>query len=68
MEVMAKKKPQKRDSELKHPNVVLVRLTDEEVAALHAYMNSQEIRPERPGVLVFSLRRFLTERGFLKPN
>jgi hypothetical protein len=62
---MPKKKP-KPGSELKHPNVVLVRLDDEEVEALRAYMDAQEVKPERPAVLVVALRRLLIERGFLK--
>ena len=66
------KKPNKTSGssarEPKHPNVVLVRLLDPDVAGLRSYMESLKVPPERPAVLLVALREFLAREGHYPPK
>ena len=61
-----KKKPAKKPA---NPNNVFLRVDDETANALAAYIEKQEVPPERTTVIVTALRHFLAERGYLsKPK
>lgn len=70
MGVMApKRKPGRVGRKPKNPGMLLLRLDDETTAALAAYINSFEVKPERTAVGLAALRQFLAERGHLpKPK
>lgn len=59
-----KKKPASKRQP--NPNVIFLTLDDETAQALVAYIDAQEVPPERTTVALTALRQFLAAKGFLK--
>jgi hypothetical protein len=59
-----KRKPDRVGRAPKNPGMLLLRLDEDTVAALTAYLASLEVPPERTAVGLAALRKFLAERGF----
>ncbi len=63
-----KKKPGRVGRKPKNPGMLMLRLDADTVAALEAYIVAQEVPPERTAVGLTALRRFLSDKGFLKAH
>ncbi|QEL18323.1 hypothetical protein [Limnoglobus roseus] len=67
--VMAKRKKASntQEEEKKGPAPLFLRLTEEEDAALMAYVHSHRVPPERTAVAKVALREFLEKVGYWPP-
>lgn len=65
--MLASMPPKKKNppKPLKNPELLFIRMDPETMTALAAYIDSFEVKPERPAVGLAALRNFLSERGYL---